>query len=127
MRSMSLLLGVMTLALTLAACGGSKTTPDPAPYNPPPDNTNTAPAPQAKTVMLYNYRFNPNTLTIPAGTVVTFRNKDPERHNVNIQQLNVDQMVDPQGSFSYTFNARGSYTVVNRLANTPMQITIIVQ
>ena len=125
MRQFCLVGSALMLSLTMMACGGS----DPKPDNTPVENNtnNVAPAPQTKTVTMYNYRFNPNTLTVPAGTTVVFKNKDPERHNVNIKQLNVDQMVDPQGSFSYTFASAGAFTVVNRLASTPMKVTIVVQ
>lgn len=124
MRQFCLVGSALMLALTMVACGGSDPKPDPTPVE---NNTNTTPTPQTKTVTLYNYRFNPNSLTVAAGTTVVFKNKDPERHNVNIQSLNVDQMIDPQGSWSYTFGSTGNFSVVNRLASTPMKLTIIVQ
>jgi plastocyanin len=66
-------------------------------------------------------------LTIAVGTTVVFQNKDPEQHNVTIQQLGVDQNLKPNTEFSYTFNQPGTYTVNNRLANSPMRATIVVR
>ena len=92
-----------------------------------PDDTVTASVPQAKEVMLYQDRFNPNTLTISAGTSVKFVNKDPERHNVRIAALNIDEMVDSGSSWSHTFDTAGEFAVDNRLATNPMSMTIVVQ
>lgn len=122
-----LVLTVAMLALVLSACGGSDPQPDPQPTENNTNTTNNTPTPQQKTMIMYQYRFNPNTLSVPKGTTVVFRNKDPEQHNVNIKALNVDQMVGPQKSWSYTFNTTGSFKVIDRLANTPMQATITVR
>lgn len=126
MRSMMTrsLLMLLTFALLapLTACGGSGPAPDNYPTERPVNN-----APRAKSLVIYNYQFNPNTLTIAVGTTVVFQNKDPEQHNVTIQQLGVDQNLKPNTEFSYTFNQPGTYTVNNRLANSPMRATIVVR
>ena len=85
------------------------------------------PAPQTKEVMLYQYRFNPNSLSISVGTTVKFTNKDPERHNVRIAALNIDEMVDTGASWSHTFDTKGEFAVDNRLATNPMAMTIVVE
>lgn len=115
---------VMTLvlvfcALGLTACKKKQEVPD--------QPVSTAPAPQTKEVMLYQYRFNPNTLTVATGTTVKFVNKDPERHNVRIAALNIDQMVDSGQSWSHTFDTKGEFAVDNRLATNPMAMTIVVE
>lgn len=117
----------LTLIALLGACtgGNTNTVPDNTGNN--NANTNTNPAPVTKSVIIYSYKFNPNTLTVPAGTTVVFQNKDPERHNVNIASLNIDQMINPNGKWSYTFASTGTFKVTNRLANTPMSATIIVK
>jgi plastocyanin len=125
MRSMMtrslLMLVILALVAPLTACGGS----DPVPDNYPTDNTPAAP--RAKSLVIYNYAFNPNTLTIPVGTTVIFQNKDPEQHNITIQALGVDQTLKPNTEFSYTFNAAGTYTVNNRISTSPMRATIVVR
>lgn len=118
------LLLLVGLMLVVSACTGSDPVPTPQPTT---NNTNTTPVTQSKTVSMYQYRFNPNSLTLTKGSTVTFVNKDPEQHNINIKALNVDQMVGPQKRWSYTFNTTGTFKVINRLANTPMQATITVR
>lgn len=81
----------------------------------------------AKAVTLYQYRFNPNTLTVPAGTTVVFTNKDPEKHNVTIPALNIDESIEPGGEFTHTFNTTGEFAVSNRLSATPMKMTLVVE
>lgn len=115
-----LVLALITFAMTLVACGKKDKVPDTQP-------TNNAPAAQTKVVDMFQYRFNPNTLSLSVGDSVTFRNKDPERHNVRIAALNVDQMVDPNQDWTYTFDTKGEFAVDNRLATNPMSMTIVVQ
>ena len=119
-----LVVTMMLVLLVLSACGGSETPPD----APPVDNGPVAPAVEQRKVTLYKYRFNPNTLTIPVGSTVTFSNRDPAQHNVSISALNVDQMIAPSKTWSYTFATTGTFKVDNRLANnTSMTMTITVQ
>jgi plastocyanin len=114
----SLLLLVIMGTLVLSACGKKEEVKDDTPVE-------TAPA--DKTMKLSGYRFNPTTLSIPVGTKVTFKNEDPEVHNVRIASLNVDQNVEPGKSWSYTFDTAGEYAVDNRLATNPMTATITVK
>ncbi len=117
MRKIAILLVLVTLSFTVA-CGGGDT---------PADTTPTETAPAEQSMVIYQYRFNPNTLTVPAGTTVVFENKDPERHNVTIAALNVDQMIEPNSTWSYTFATTGEFAIENRLATNPMTATINVQ
>ena len=117
----------LSLIALLGACTGGNTNNVPDNTNNGGGNTNTNPAPTTKSIIIYSYKFNPNTLTVPVGTTIVFQNKDPEQHNVNITALNVDQMIKPNSQWSYTFSSTGTFTVTNRLANTPMKATIIVR
>jgi plastocyanin len=78
-------------------------------------------------VVLYEYRFNPNTLTISKGAEVTFRNKDQEVHNVKIAALDVDHDVEPGENWSYTFESTGEYAVENAKVEKTMKMTIVVE
>lgn len=118
--SKMMILALVCCAMALTACKKKQEVPD------EPVDTST-PAPQAKEVMLYQYRFNPNTLSVPVGTTVSFKNKDPERHNVRIAALNIDQMVEAGESWSHTFDTKGEFAVDNRLATNPMSMTIVVE
>ncbi len=112
-------LGLMLVAATFTvACGGSDT---------PADTTPVEQTPQTMTINMFGYQFNPNSLTIPAGTTVNFTNKDPENHSVTITALGVDQVVEPGKTFTFTFTTQGEFAVSNRLATNPMAATITVQ
>lgn len=116
-----LLAAFLTLGLT--ACGGGKEETkkeEPAAKEQPAQT-------QMKEVVLYQYRFNPNTLTVPAGTTIKFTNKDPDRHNVNIPALNIDKTLAAGESFEHTFSTTGEFAVSNRFASNPMKMTIVVQ
>ena len=82
---------------------------------------------QVREVSLYQYRFNPNTVTVAAGTTVQFENKDPDRHNISIPQLNIDQNLAAGETFSHTFETTGEFAVTNRFASRPMKMTIVVE
>ena len=79
-----------------------------------PDETVTQAPQETRTVVLYQYRFNPNQLTVPAGTTITFQNRDTERHNINIPALNIDQALDANSEWTYTFSTSGEFAVSNR-------------
>ena len=124
-RSLAMLATMCLMLATLSACGNKDTVPD---QN--VNNVNTTPvntAPQTRSMILYKYRFNPGSLTIPAGTTVTFKNSDPVQHNVNIANMNIDRNLPNGATFNVTFSQRGTFTVINRLANNPMRATITVQ
>ncbi len=116
-----MVLVLVLFAMSATACKKKEEVPD------QPVTETTAPAPETKEVMLYQYRFNPNTLSIPVGTKVNFKNKDPEQHNVRIAALNIDQMVPAGDTWSYTFSTKGEFAVDNRLATNPMNMTIVVE
>ena len=116
---------IMTLCLLVTAfglstCHKKQTMPD--------QNATAKPAaPKKEEMVLFQYRFNPNTLTIPVGTTVVFKNKDAERHNVRIAALGVDHNIDPNQTFEYTFSKKGEFAVDNRMATNPMSATIVVK
>jgi hypothetical protein len=127
-RSLMLLM-ILALTAPAIACGGRQTRDDDRYYDDPPpqNNNNPPPASRPRSLVIYNYAFNPASLTIAVGTTVVFQNRDPEQHNITIQALGIDQNLRPQTEFSYTFNQRGSFQVRNRLANNNMTATIVVQ
>ncbi len=82
---------------------------------------------QSQTVSLFSYRFNPNSLSVRAGTTVVFENRDPEQHNVRILALGIDEFIDPQQSWSYVFTTQGEFLIENSLSTNDMKATIIVE
>ena len=86
---------------------------------PAPAGTDTAAAeapaaPQGpNTVSITNFAFSPATLTVPAGTKVTWTNHDEEPHTV---VANDDSFHSPglgtNSSYSYTFTTAGTFDYV---------------
>ena len=114
---------VAIFAIGVTACSGSKKQQVPQDQ---PTQGSTAEQ-KSKTVILYQYRFNPNQLTIVKGTKVTFENKDPDKHNVNIPQLNISEDLENGDEFSHTFETVGEFAVSDRFSSTGMKMTIKVK
>ncbi|RQW80975.1 MAG: hypothetical protein EHM14_02715 [Methanothrix sp.] len=64
------------------------------------------------TVAIKSYSFQPSTLTISAGTTVTWKNHDSASHTVssNSQGLFDSGTLAPGKDFSFTFSSPGSYS-----------------
>lgn len=87
----------------------------------------TAPAPAGPAVNIENFAFNPPTLTVPAGTTVTWTNKDEEPHNVVSEDGAFRSPgMDAQGTFSYQFTKAGTYKYVCGI-HPFMKATVVVQ
>ena len=62
-------------------------------------------------VEIHNMKFNPATLTITAGTKVTWVNEDESPHTVTDKgRAFRSAAVDTKDSFSYTFATPGDFT-----------------
>ena len=62
-------------------------------------------------VKIDNFSFGPATLTVPAGTTVTWINQDDVPHNVVSSEGKTlkSPVLDTGQKFSYTFAAAGTY------------------
>ncbi|HEY8693745.1 MAG TPA: cupredoxin family copper-binding protein, partial [Chloroflexota bacterium] len=62
------------------------------------------------TVSIRGFDFKPAAITIPAGTTVTWTNKDIEQHTVTARDkaFNSD-VVNNDKTFAYTFSKAGSF------------------
>ncbi|HEU5399234.1 MAG TPA: cupredoxin family copper-binding protein [Gammaproteobacteria bacterium] len=62
-------------------------------------------------VAIFNYKFAPDALTIPAGTTVTWVNKDEVPHTVmsTDKRFQGSGALDTGDKYSYTFTTPGSY------------------
>ena len=69
------------------------------------------PAAAAQQVKVFNYKFDPEVLTIPAGTTVTWTNKDEVPHTVmsSDKRFTSSGALDTGDAYSYTFTTAGSY------------------
>ena len=108
---------LLTLTLTLAACGGG--------------GTSTAPdgSDGGDTVSLSGAQFTPSTLTVAAGTTVTFT--DTSGHTVTEGTDGVavdDPIVNEQGGseITVTFDEPGTYNITCMI-HSSMNMTITVE
>lgn len=62
-------------------------------------------------IAIFNYKFDPAVLTVPAGTKVTWTNKDEVPHTVvsSDQRFTASGGLDTGDTYSYTFTTAGSY------------------
>ncbi len=89
---------VITLAMILCAAGKASLTS--AAEN----------QPAGVAVNIDNFSFSSMTLSVPAGTTVTWTNKDDVPHNVvSTDKLFASPVLDTDEKFSYTFTKPGTY------------------
>lgn len=80
-------------------------------------------------VVINNFAFGPTTLTVKHGTTVTWINKDGDAHTVTAvgtKPLFGSNPLDTGDSFSFTFNAPGTYAYFCKIHPT-MKGVIVVQ
>ena len=104
-RARSMALAVIAIGCSLALFAG--------PEGVRPWATVSAEAGEARGVTIDNYSFTPSTLTIRAGTTVTWTNRDSEVHTVVADDAAAgfkSAGLDTDDSFSFTFDKVGSYS-----------------
>src|SRR6185295_3721394 len=70
-----------------------------------------AQAQSAVDVPIQAFAFQPTTISVPAGTTVTWTNKDPIAHTVtDVNQLWDSGLFEENGTYSMTFTTPGTYT-----------------
>jgi plastocyanin len=78
-------------------------------------------------VIMQNFAFVPNSITVPTGTQITWVNNDSTTHTVTSDTGAFDsQSIEPQGTFSFTFNTAGTFSYHCSIHPT-MTGTVIVQ
>jgi plastocyanin len=62
-------------------------------------------------VSIDNFTFNPQTVTVKAGTTVTWVNKDDIPHGIAAQKnaFPRSKVMDTEGSYTFTFTTPGTY------------------
>ena len=72
-----------------------------------------APAASPVLVMIKNFAFTPNIVTIPVGGSVTFKNMDQVSHTATDSKKTFDSgNLDTGKSWTYTFKTAGTYNYV---------------
>ncbi len=63
-------------------------------------------------ITIQDFKFGPETLTIPVGTKVTWTNKDSSAHTVTSDEGTVlkSDLIPQNGKFEFTFDKAGTYT-----------------
>jgi plastocyanin len=122
-RARLMIQAVAGLAI-LAGCGGptmAATTPAPAPVaagqsmpgmSMPPVGAAGQDAPVAtNTVAIQNFAFSPATVTVKAGTTITWTNRDSDAHTVTAMPAGSfhSPTLDTGQSFQYTFASPGRF------------------
>ena len=78
-------------------------------------------------ISIENFTFNPDTVTIPVGSTVTWTNKDDEPHTVTSSENVFTSLgLDTDETFSHTFATPGTYTYYCKL-HPHMTGTIVVK
>ena len=98
-------------------------------YRPIPVATPAAatPAAEGPQIGIAKFAFGPNTLTVPAGTTVTWTNRDEDSHTVTSTAVAFSSPALDRGeTFSYRFTTPGTYTYFCAL-HPHMTARIIVQ
>ena len=144
MRRISILagsVGGLMLLLFLAACGPVTSTAGPTPISMDPDMTMPAPTQvpagvagpiatevvAGPRVVIDNFTFTPKTLTITAGTTVTWVNQDDTPHRVaSIDKIFASDALDTGDQFTYRFTAPGTYSYYCSI-HPKMTATIVVR
>jgi plastocyanin len=87
----------------------------------------TSAAPPANRITIKDFMFAPASLTIRAGTTVTWLNEDEEPHTVvSASGLFRSKAIDTQESFTFTFEKPGEYHFICTI-HPQMMGTVIVQ
>src|SRR5690242_16572378 len=84
-----------------------------------------APVRTHEVTMPPSYRFEPSTIEVPAGTVVTFHNTDNFTHSVQVQGQ-ADHQVKPGESVDIAFATPGTFPYICTLHTQNMHGTVIV-
>ena len=137
---------IVGLMLVLAACGGTTASSSPDPSQAESAEPSVAEsaassepaepseaAGESETVRLSQFAFDPEELTIAAGTEVNFVNADSAAHTVTegtdgtaVEGPIIDEELPQNGSTSLVFDEPGTYDITCRF-HPSMQVTITVE
>ncbi len=107
-----LLFPLVALALLAAACSSSSTKSASTTATTAPAGTSaSASANGTQAITIQGFAFNPKSVTIKAGTKVTWTNKDTATHTSTSDNGTWDtKSIKPGSSGSFTFTKPGTYT-----------------
>jgi len=116
MKKLALLLVIISMVTVLiTGCSGYSSNPPPGP------SSNTT------SVVISNFSFSPETITVKAGASVTWTNNDSTTHTVTSDIGAFDSgHLSPGATFNFTFASSGNFTYHCAIHPT-MKGTVIVE
>lgn len=112
---------------TAAFAGDQAAISDGGGTSPAPQTTTTAPQSALVSVAIQNMAYSPANITVPAGTTVTWINRDTVPHTVTRDGVEgpLSGTLQPGQTFSFTYNRAGTFTY-HCLIHPNMQGTVTV-
>ncbi len=119
---MKALIAFLFVVLVLNGCVQQETTPE---VQTPAVQTPVAEI-QENSITIRNFAFEPATLTVKAGTTVTWTNEDSVSHQVHSEGVFDSPALSKGESWEYTFSESGTYDYICSI-HPSMKGTIIVE
>jgi len=118
---------------TIGPTGNATTVPSTVATTTMATSTQTPASPPVVAILIQNYGFNPQTVTIPVGTTVTWTNLDTIQHQISNSatttvgpgQIFASKPLAKGDTYSYTFTSTGTFQYTC-IIHTFMRGTIIV-
>jgi amicyanin len=84
---------------------------DSTPNNSTNQSSQSSPEAVENQILISDFKFTPETLTVKKGTTVNWINKDTAKHDVNFsdESLTDGPLLEQNASFSYTFMEAGMF------------------
>jgi plastocyanin len=124
-----LIAAAMLIAASCSSYSNPTTTPGIAQTSPPPGTTSGPDFTPGKTadVSIQNFAFSPATITITAGTTVTWTNNDSTAHTITSDTGAFDSGNIANGkTYTHTFSQAGTFAY-HCAIHSSMKATVIVQ
>jgi len=99
---------VFALLFVLAACANPAGTTPPASESTAASQDVSAVSADTAAVSIKDFAFNPETLTVKAGTTVIWTNNDSAAHDIKIADITSPMMATGE-TFEYKFDSPGTY------------------
>jgi plastocyanin len=107
-RRIALVLLLIVLAFIAASCMVSNPSPGTSSTTTAAQDTTGTSASQGNTVSIANFAFDPETLTVPAGTTVIWTNNDTTTHTIKSSDFNSGNLANGE-TYEHKFDTKGRF------------------